>query len=79
MKALAVTGLGGIITAAAAAGQHAMVGLGALLVAAIGVTCWVINNSARTQNAVAIIRAARSNTEPQPGTEEGSTSEDPEP
>jgi hypothetical protein len=69
MKMAVVTGIGTVITAAATAGQLTLAGLGVLLVAAIGVTCWVISDNARTQNAVAIIRAARSGTDPQPATD----------
>lgn len=70
MKATMVTGLSAVITAAATAGQVTLAGLGALILAAIAVTCWIVKDSARTQNAVAIIRAARSGPGPQPLPEE---------
>jgi hypothetical protein len=57
--ALTATGLGGIITAAAAAGRPALAILGVLLIMVIGAACWVIANRDRTANAVAIITAAR--------------------
>jgi hypothetical protein len=70
MKAAVVTGIGAVISAAATAGQVTLAGLGALILAAIVVTCWIVKDSARTQNAVAIIRAARSGPAPQPLPEE---------
>jgi hypothetical protein len=70
VKTTAVTGVGAVITAAATAGQVTLAGIGALILAAIAVTCWIVKDSARTQNAVAIIRAARSGPAPQPLPEE---------
>ncbi len=70
MKATVVTGFGAVITAAATAGQVTLAGLGALILATIAVTCWIVKDGARTQNAVAIIRAARSGPGPQPLPEE---------
>jgi len=70
VKTTVVTGIGAVITAAATAGQVTLAGLGALILATIAVTCWIVKDSARTQNAVAIIRAARSGPEPQPLPEE---------
>ncbi len=70
MKTAVVTGVGAVITAAATAGQVTLAGIGALILAAIAVTCWIVKDSARTQNAVAIIRAARSGPAPQPLPEE---------
>ncbi|HEX6074137.1 MAG TPA: hypothetical protein VFZ32_02610 [Micromonosporaceae bacterium] len=69
MKTALVTGIGTVITAAATAGQVTLAGVGALILAGIAVTCWVIKDNSRTQNAVAIIRAARSGTDPQPVTD----------
>ncbi len=66
MKTTVIGGFGAVITAAATAGEVTLAGIGALILAIIAVTCWIVNDSARTQNAVAIIRAARSGPEPQP-------------
>ncbi len=70
MKTTVIGGLSAVITAASTAGQVTLAGLGALILAAIAVTCWIVKDSARTQNAVAIIRAARSGPGPQPLPEE---------
>jgi hypothetical protein len=67
VKTTVVTGISSVITAAATAGQVTLAGLGALILAAIAVTCWIVKDGTRTQNAVAIIRAARSGSDPQPG------------
>jgi hypothetical protein len=72
VKTTLVTGVGAVISAAATAGQVTLAGLCALILAAIAVTCWIVKDSARTHNAVAIIRAARSGPAPQPLPEEPS-------
>jgi hypothetical protein len=57
--ALRATGLGGIVTAAAAAGRPALAGLGVVLLVVAVVLCWVVTNRDRTVNTVAIIAAIR--------------------
>jgi hypothetical protein len=49
----------GLVSAAAAVGLPALVGLAVLAVMVIGVLCWIIANSSRTENTVALITAAR--------------------
>jgi hypothetical protein len=51
--------IAGLLSAAAAAGLPALIGLAVLATAVIGVLCWIIANRARTENTVALITATR--------------------
>lgn len=57
--AVALTGAGGLVSAVAAAGRPALVGVGVLLVLLVGVLCWVLADTARTARMVRLIRAVR--------------------
>jgi hypothetical protein len=80
MKALAAagTGLAGLVSAVAAGGWYGLAGIGVVLAGALGASCWVIGNRARTLNAVALIIAARSRAAADLGTGIGPTGADAE-
>jgi hypothetical protein len=54
-----LTGLGGLITAAAAAGHDTLIGVGAVALLVIAVLCWTVSKRSRTRNMVSIISALR--------------------
>lgn len=56
---VASTGLAGLVSAAAGVGPYALAGVGILLLTAVAVSCWIVCDSGRTSNAVALITAAR--------------------
>ena len=55
-----LTGLGGLVTAAAAAGQQALIGVGVIALLLLILLCWTVSNGSRTKNLVSIIVALRS-------------------
>ena len=55
-----LSGLGGLVTAAAAAGQQALIGVGVIAMLLIILLCWTVSNRSRTRNLVSIILALRS-------------------
>jgi hypothetical protein len=54
-----VAAAGGLISTAVAAGTPIFIALAVLILVMVGVLCWIVANSGRTINTVALITATR--------------------